>query len=273
MKVRELLRLRRAWGGLRSFHSTRQVGFINSIWEENMEHPKDVDVLARMPDWTSHSDKEYGGKSECHLSFPRKDSEDALAPFLTFEGTLRVNKHEEEEGEWKEGESDKDQVLGSFCAVKAAYIKDVLDLAGYDGFEVILESSVTRTYALNMTCLTVFEDDLFQISFELEAGRRSKLHIPFSYFRVTANGRDREVQREADSLQIESVGFMTHARPSRADNGGVGTAFTSSAPIPFTLNVHSITAMHRLDYHQVQRLQLTWGAPPSNADSGTSEMH
>lgn len=245
---------------------------MDSWFEKSLKEPEAVDVLKAMPKWVVHSDKEYGGSSEASLNI-HDDGK------ICFEGCLREHKHDVEANEVKVMGVGKERVVGSFCALKAEYISNAIDLVGYEGLEVVLESSVSRSFSMNLTCMSVFEDDVYQFPFELEAGKKSILHIPFSYFKVTAGGRQREFQREADSLQLESIGFLAFERGVKlepivaATEKNIGekqkdpteplsdARMQSQSPPrfnePFTLNVISVTAMHHLDYATKARLQLS----------------
>jgi hypothetical protein len=271
-------------------------------FKDMMSDPENVDVLAAMPAWKCHSDEEYGGKStaEITMSAPNKGGERDSVPFLRFQGVLRDHDHDVDEMQG----GVLGRAAGSFSAVKAEYLRNAIDLMGYEGLEVDVQSSVTRPFSLNLTCLSVFEDDLYQFSFLLKAGERTKLHIPFTYFRLTAAGREREFQREADTLQVESIGFMAHRRPKRlpvvvatsveglglgegkvkqgkesaGENGPLGADPTGplAGPeddAPFALDVFAVTALHRLDYSTVNRLQLDaqsghGGSTPSSSAGG-----
>ena len=302
MKISSSLIFRRSFAkyGFPLIKKQNHRHFFVGMIDDALSTPQSVDLLSKMPGFVTHSDAEYGGSSQVQLqnilssTFEDNNSNDGDGdvdevgntlndqPRMTFSGILRrhfndvdsdasVNYNayangssEGREDKGNEMEIEMTKSLGSFCALKALYLDPPLDLCGYEGVEVILRSSVTRSYAMNLSCFTVFEKDLYQFSFTLQKGVKTVIHIPFSVFSITSQGRHLEYQREADSLQIESFGFLSMERPQQKHDDMINKSnditeqmMPSAIDEPFTLEIFAVRVLYELDKREVARLLLS----------------
>lgn len=164
------------------FHIDPSMPSTNLLYSNNNE----VDGKNLLHSFITHCDKEYKGLSSCEF--------DAKAH--TFKGVLSYS------------EENNPAAKGGFCALKSSTLSVPIDLRDYQGFELNVKSKHNQVYTFNAYFQSYFEGDLYQIVLDLPAGKWSKFNIPFSLLILTANGVEREQQRENDSLQLEAIGFL-----------------------------------------------------------------
>jgi hypothetical protein len=126
---------------------------------------------AAIENFRTLSDNDYGGKSTCDVSIGHSNGQGGLK----FKGLVTFN----------DDIADSTKAKGGFCAIKG-YCKhkgrSYVDLRDYEGIEITMRSSVRQIYTLNLTCESLFEDDLYQL--DIQVGESWKtFHIPFSYFK------------------------------------------------------------------------------------------
>jgi Complex I intermediate-associated protein 30 (CIA30) len=138
--------------------------------------------------WRTLSDVDYGGTSVC-------EQEVSSGNKLVFKGVVR-------------SPDISTKAKGGFCAAKGL-LMNKLDLRDYEGFELSLRGSPSMTIALNMTTDSLFEDDLYQVLIPIKE-ESTIVQVRFSEFKLTARGSEREYQRNNDSLQLQSIGFLVN---------------------------------------------------------------
>lgn len=176
--------------------------------------------------WRAVSDGEYeGGRSGC---VTRTDAQG-----VHFSGEVRA--------------PEGGRISRGFCAVRGA-CRAPVDLRDHQGVRVRIHSAGPLTIALNMKCVSYFKDDLFQLFLALKEGP-NELHVPFSAFRLTARGRERELQRANDFLLCEGMGLLVTEANSKKPvipffHFSYYTCFRVE---PFDLVLESIVAVPILD--------------------------
>ena len=115
-------------------------------------------------------------------------------------------------------------------------LKEPIDLRDYEGLDLKLRnnSNNRQIITLTSTFTSLFEGDMYQLSLDLPPQKWCHFHVPFSIFRLTANGRERETQRANDSLQLESIGFLIKCS-------------INDKPLDFTFDIDHIIAKTQLD--------------------------
>jgi hypothetical protein len=144
--------------------------------------------------WKALSDKDYGGSSECIAEVDNNNSSRHGA--MVFQGIVNFS----------ESTAEATNAVGGFCAVKG-FLQRPVDLRDYMGFSMELRSIPAQVFTFNMTCESLFEDDLYQLEL-LVTEEWTTVHLPFHLFKLTARGTEREFQRRNDSLRLESIGFL-----------------------------------------------------------------
>ena len=153
--------------------------------------------------WVVNSDKDYGGLSQCNFHLNTNDnnnnSTSTTSSSLVFNGSLHFT----------EECADTTKANGGFCALRG-FLKEPLDLRDYEGLDLKIRntSNDRQIITLTSTFTSIFEGDMYQLSLDLPPKKWCRFHVPFSIFRLTANGRERETQRSNDSLQLETIGFL-----------------------------------------------------------------
>ena len=147
----------------------------------------------------------------------------------------------------------------SFSAIRTEDLDDSVDLRGYAGLEVIVESNVTRVYKLNMSCVSMWDEDLYQFTFLLESGKKTIMHIPFGYFRAVRKGKPRAYERFPDSLQVCSIGFLaSESRSEQRQDELLENEYqvgNQCINVPFELDIYTIKALPELDTDIVYKLR------------------
>lgn len=186
----------------------------------NREHIILFNATSSLPhnNWQMFSDVEYGGNSKCVSEMKNEVGE--YDQFARFSGQIIFNRQPD-----VKAAKDARIPTRGFCAFKYNF-KSILDLRDTEGLEVILRSATNRTFIFNMSCVSLFEGDIYQIALELPAEKWVCMQIPYEALRLTANGRERDVQRANDSLQLEAISFLV-----------------DSGSDPFVLDLASITAV------------------------------
>ena len=154
--------------------------------------------------WSMFNDNDYGGKSNLDMQVLTENVKAERADGAVEKSFMRLS------GFINLDETLKNslKVVGGFCAIKGNSPSSV-DLRDCEGLELIVRSSIKQTFTFNMGTTSLFDDDMYQMKIELEPSEHWKtLKIPFSMFRLTARGLERETQRANDSLQLESLGFL-----------------------------------------------------------------
>jgi hypothetical protein len=113
--------------------------------------------------WRMISDAEYRGLSFCTV--------EATSAGISFSGEVRVPPNSDNEKDIRKG----------FCAIKSL-TPHPIDLRDHQGLEVVLTSDVPIACTLNMTCLSYFRDDLYQIELLLPP-TSTTFYIPFPFFK------------------------------------------------------------------------------------------
>lgn len=144
--------------------------------------------------WKALSDKDYGGTSECTAEVDVQDTSRLGA--MVFKGIVNFS----------ESTAESTNAVGGFCAVKG-FLQRPVDLRDYMGFSMELRSIPAQVFTFNMSCESLFEDDLYQLEISVTEEWMT-VHLPFHLFRLTARGAEREFQRKNDSLRLESIGFL-----------------------------------------------------------------
>ena len=226
---------------------------LKRLFDAPLEPPA-VELLSELPVWATHADDAYGGKSEAGVELlgisSNEEDEENPPPMLRFWGVLRAHP--------KLGSSEqgsRSTIPGSFSAAKAEELASPIDLRGYEGLELVMESNVSRTYKMNMECSSALTCDLFQLTFGLRAQEKIKMHIPFRSFKLTRGGRVSAYERNADSLQVCSIGFLAAERSlQQLQQARIDGEEESTLDTPFELKVYSVRALTTLDRHRVARM-------------------
>ena len=143
--------------------------------------------------WKALSDKDYGGTSECMTEVVEKDDVQGV---MVFKGIVNFS----------ESTAEATNAVGGFCAVKG-FLQRPVDLRDYMGFSMEVKSISSQVFTFNMTCESLFDDDLYQLEIPVNE-EWTTVHLPFHLFKLTAKGAEREFQRKNDSLRLESIGFL-----------------------------------------------------------------
>lgn len=187
-------------------------------------------------EWSSHCDKEYGGSSKAEVTCVDVDSDDTdsqskgVSNYIRFSGTLDFNIDDFPE------KSLASSAKGGFCAMKG-YCSSIQDLRDYQGFEIDVRSENKQLFFFNTAYETHFQGDLYQFGLKLPARRWCRIHLPFSMFKLTAGGMEREYQRVNDSLQLETIGFLLKNDANDENN----------EPVDFKLDIRLIQAVPVID--------------------------
>ena len=166
-----------------------------------------VDSLAiEMKTWRALDDRDYGGKSECKAAIiPVSTSSDSSnsgpVAQLVFSGAVHFDAALSEA---------TNNAKGGFCAIMGT-VPTPLDLRDYAGLSLELKctSQQPRRFTVNVAATSFFVDDLYQYDVVVMGDTWVTVHLPFDGFRLTSRGAEREVQRKADSIHLERLGFIT----------------------------------------------------------------
>jgi len=214
--------------------------------------------------WRTFSDKEYGGASTS--SFELSNG------VMTFLGTLDFDRRDSEEfnersKSIKGGPNGGDASLSSrtstsseedrlpvavrgYCAIKG-YFSTPVDLRDYQGFELEVKSSTCQRFIFNTSFESLFDGDLYQVAVDLPANQWCTLHVPFSVFRLTSGGYDRKEQRQSDSLQLETLGFLISSTAAATPTESSVQPATS-----FSLQIRRILALPHLDDKRLKKQEI-----------------
>mmetsp|Transcript_23569 Transcript_23569/g.23764 ORF Transcript_23569/g.23764 Transcript_23569/m.23764 type:complete len:263 (+) Transcript_23569:139-927(+) len=192
----------------------------------------DTDDTSNSNTWKTYSDQEYGGNSSCAVTH---NSIDTNTQFIRFTGELNFQRPEALTT--SDSENPVRTATRGYCATKYDF-SSVLDLRDMEGLELIVRSATNRNYVFNMSCVSFFEGDIYQIGLELPANKWCTVRFPFDTLRLTAMGRQRDVQRVNDNLEVEGIGFLV-----------------DSGTDPFQLDISSVTALPELDRQDYDNLK------------------
>lgn len=196
-------------------------------------------------------DKQYGGSSHVDLTMgvdSKEDSGDENGPtsdkeqenrgqldsagnnvfhgfpFMRFEGSLEMSRRRSKEL----------GVSGGFCAVRGELDCPEV-ITEYEGFEIIYRNVLRVSCVINVTMENMTPEDVYQTRMILPSGNKwMKLHIPFSRFRLTLIGKDREAQGMVEGSVLDTFGILI-----RSHDG------------PFRIDIHSIKVLEKLDSNHV----------------------
>lgn len=154
------------------------------------------------------NDKQINGLSKCTLSEVNENNEIFLRSNVTLQKTI-VQPSLDPTNRRATVANNR-----SYCAFKIDF-QEVHDLRDYEAFRFTLRCDAPAKYlrcTLNLTTVSMFEDDLFQVPLEIPISQSwVSLHIPFESFSVTGGGHARHQQRANDSLRVEAIGFLFYS--------------------------------------------------------------
>lgn len=156
--------------------------------------------------WRISDDKVIGGFSESKATFITPQTSESFSQ--DFESFLR----------W-EGKIDTTVGLQSsaqrsgFAALRSpTFPFDGANLRGlYSALEIFCRSRTDRVFRVNLRVATPIPDDIYQVQIApkaLSGSQFDRIVVPFSEFRVTSRGREREIDRILDgNICIENIGI------------------------------------------------------------------